>query len=243
MTAQLTAPAETVAEVKRQILDALFVLLNEGMFEKAFGHISARIPGTDLYCMIGHIHDSERTLFDITEDELIVIDADGNVLEGDMEPPGEFPIHTEVLRARPDVNCVVHCHPHWPVALSITQQDLLPVTYRGGIFWPRVKRHMDPTQIETPEKGRAVAADLGTGRALILTGHGVVCVGANIQQAAVVTVDLADTAKFQMEAMAAGQAHPIPDEIIAYRKDTPPDAEGFTAAWNFYSTKWRRSSR
>lgn len=243
MTVTAKAAPEAVAAVKQEILDALFVLLNEGMFEKAFGHISARIPGTDLICMMGHIHDTERTLFDITTDELIVIDADGNVVDGLLEPPGEFPIHTEVLRARPDVNCVVHCHPHWPVALSITRQDLIPVTYRAGIFFPRVPRFPDPRQIEQPEHGQAVAATLGSGRAVMLTGHGVVCVGENVQQAAVVTIDLADAARFQMEAMASGQAHALADEYIAYRQHTPADAEGFTAAWNYYSTKWLRGRK
>jgi ribulose-5-phosphate 4-epimerase/fuculose-1-phosphate aldolase len=230
-----------VADVKNQILDAVFAMLHEGMFEKAFGHVSARIPGSDLYVMVGHIHDTNRTLFDVTADELIVIDADGNVVDGTMEPPGEFAIHTEILRARPDINSVVHCHPHWPVALSATRKPFVPVTYRSGIFSAGVRRCPDPRQVESPEFGRKVADYLGSNRAVILAGHGVAVVGASPAQAAVITIDLNDSCRFQMEAEWAGGAIALEEEYIGWRADAPPEAEGFTAAWNYYSTKWNRS--
>ncbi|WP_181780131.1 class II aldolase/adducin family protein [Pseudonocardia pini] len=241
--AQAEAHGEAIAAVKEQILDALYVMLNEGLFEKAFGHVSCRVPGTDLYCIVGHIHDTERTLFDITADEIIVIDPDGRVAQGEMEPPGEFPIHTEILRARPDVNTVVHCHPHWPVALGATRKPFKPVTYRAGTFWRGVERCPEPRQIETPERGRLVVEHLAQNRAVILAGHGVAVVGASPAQAAVLTVDLQDACRFQMEAEWAGGAHALEDEYIAWRADAPADAETFTAPWNYYSVKWNRKNR
>lgn len=238
MSAAAAAHAPALADTKRQLIEGLRVLDGEGMFEKAFGHISARVPGSELIVMMGHVHDRVRTLAQTTADSLIVIDADGRVLDGPYDPPGEFPIHTEVLRARADIGAVVHCHPRAPVALSITRTEVLPVTWRSSIFHPRVPLLEDPRQIDTRQRGLALVEKLGDGRAVTLMGHGVVCVGASVGQAAVVTIDLADAARFQLEAMAAGTAYPLPDELVAERASTPPDAEGFTSAWNYYRAKW-----
>ncbi len=234
----MTLTTSAIAETRRELLEGLRVLDGEGMFEKAFGHISARVPGTELIVMMGHVHDRERTLAQTRAEDLIVVDLDGRVVQGDFDPPGEFPIHTEVLRARPDVGSVVHCHPWAPVALSITRTPVLPVTWRASIFSPEVPLFPDPRQIETRDHGREVASALSDGRAVTLMGHGVVCVGASVGQAVVVTLDLNDAARFQLQAMAAGVAHPLPPELVAHRRTTPPDAEGFTSAWNFYRAKW-----
>jgi ribulose-5-phosphate 4-epimerase/fuculose-1-phosphate aldolase len=230
---------DAIEATKARVIEALQVLDGEGMFEKAFGHISARVPGTDLVCMMGHVHDLERTLAQTRPEDLIVIDLDGTVLDGRFDPPGEFPIHTEVLRNRPDVGCVVHCHPRFPVTLSITRTPLKIVTWRSSIFHPGVPLFDDCRQIETAEHGQQVADALGEGRAVILTGHGVVCVGVDPGQAAVVTLDLDDAARFQLDAMAAGGAHELPDAQVAHRgASTPPEAEGFTSAWNFFRAKY-----
>jgi ribulose-5-phosphate 4-epimerase/fuculose-1-phosphate aldolase len=234
----MTATAAAIEETRQQLLQGLRVLDGEGMFEKAFGHISARVPNSELIVMMGHVHDHERTLAQTQADDLIVIDPNGRVVEGRFDPPGEFPIHTEVLRARPDVISVVHCHPRGPVTLSITRTPVLPVTWRASIFFPEVPLFPDPRQIETTEQGRQVAEALGDGRAVTLIGHGVVCVGASVGQAAVVTLDLNDAARFQLEAMAAGEAHTLPGELVGHRRTTAPSAEGFTSAWNFYRAKW-----
>jgi len=243
VSATTSSQTAQVDETKKRLIDGLRVLDGEGMFEKAFGHISARVPASELIVMMGHVHEHVRTLAQTRAEDLIVIDADGTLLDGPYEPPGEFHIHTEVLRARGDVGAVVHCHPRSPVALSITRSEVLPVTWRAGIFHPRVPLLEDPRQIDTAERGRAVARTLADGRAVTLMGHGVVCVGADVGQAAVVTIDLSDAARFQLEAMAAGGAHALPDELIAHRRDTPPEAEGFTSAWNYYRAKWCRGDQ
>lgn len=238
----MTRPAYDPAlrdAVRAEILEGLRVLTGEGMFEKAFGHISARLPGTDLVCVLGHIHAEERTLGELHPEDVVVADLDGNVVEGSLEPPGEFAIHTGVYRMRPDVGAVVHCHPRAPVTLSIARQEILPVTWRASIFGPRVPLFEDPRQIETPEAGAELAHALGNGRAVVLMGHGVVCVGETVGQAAVVTLDLNDAARFQLGALAAGGAHPLDPRFLGDRASTPAHAEGFTAAWQYFRAKYR----
>jgi ribulose-5-phosphate 4-epimerase/fuculose-1-phosphate aldolase len=72
----------------------------------AFGHVSARIPGTNRFYI-----STRRSPGLAEEDHLLVIDTDGKVLSGDGMPNSEFWIHARIYAARPDVGAVVHAHP------------------------------------------------------------------------------------------------------------------------------------
>lgn len=230
------------ANLRNDIVQALKILVGEGLFEKAYGHISARVPGEDLCLITGHIHGLEKTLDDLSADDVLLIDMDGNVKEGDLEPPGEFPIHTEIYRKREDVNSVVHCHPRAPVTLSIAGQDVLPVSFRGTIFSPSVPTFVDPTQIDDREKGSALADCLGSNRAVVLRGHGVACTGSSVMEAAVTTLDLEDVAQFQLDASALGEPQVVGDEYMRSGVIAGLEDEFFTSAWNYFVAKYRKKA-
>lgn len=235
--------SQDVTQLKSHIVQALRVLLGEGLIEKAYGHISVRIPDSDRCCIVGHIHGITRTLDSITVEDILVIDMDGNVQEGQLEPPGEFPIHTEIYKRRPDVGAVVHCHPKSPVALSIAGECVLPVTMRGAIFAPEVPTFSDPTQIDTSEKGEGVAEVLSDNRAVVLRGHGVVVVGENLVEACVATVDLEEVAQLQLAAYSSGREPQVIEGsymsggVIAGLED-----EFFSGPWHYYLAKYSEKS-
>lgn len=232
---------EEVVGLKEQVLQALRILVGEGLFEKAYGHISVRLSN-DTCLMTGHIHGQQKTFHDLGLDDIISIDLDGNVQAGDLEPPGEFPIHTEIYKARDDVGCVIHCHPRAAVTLSIAGKNVLPVSMRGTIFSPEVPTFTDPTQIDDVEKGRALARCLATGRAVVLRGHGVTCVGKDIMEAAVTTLDLEDTAKFQLQASAIGDPIPVDREHMSSGVIAGLEDEFFSSAWLYYLAKYAQVS-
>jgi L-fuculose-phosphate aldolase len=222
-----------IGSLKEQMLQGLRIMTREALFEKAYGHISARVG--DGHClMTGHIHGQQRTLDDLGPADILLVDLDGNVEEGELETPGEFPIHTEVYKARPDVGCVVHCHPRAPVTLSIAGKDVLPVNFRGTIFSPRVRTFTDPTQIDDEEKGRAMAEALGNDRAVVLRAHGVVCVGKDVPEAVVTTIDLNEVARFQLEASAIGEPLVVGEEYMRNGVIAGLEDEFFSSAWNYY---------
>ena len=72
----------------------------------AFGHVSARIPGTDRFYI-----STRRSPGLAEESGLLVIDTDGKILAGEGTPNSEFWIHARIYAARPDVGSVVHAHP------------------------------------------------------------------------------------------------------------------------------------
>jgi ribulose-5-phosphate 4-epimerase/fuculose-1-phosphate aldolase len=67
---------------------------------------------------------------------VILVSFEGEVLAGDHPRHIEWPIHSELMRARSDIGSVVHSHPPYSIALSASGQPLLPVSHAGTMFVP-----------------------------------------------------------------------------------------------------------
>ncbi|MEE9143562.1 MAG: class II aldolase/adducin family protein, partial [Candidatus Binatia bacterium] len=118
MSRELTAIRERVALGVR-------ILAQQGVFPLALGHVSERIPGENLICILsGEVHDRGGTLDGIGLAEIVVINLEGELIEGEVKPPGERFIHTEIYRTRPEARSVVHAHPPIAVALSTAGQEV-----------------------------------------------------------------------------------------------------------------------
>ncbi len=98
-------------------------------FTEGFGHISARLPGTDRFMVTRHSLGMEANA-----EDFLIYDLDGNKLEGAGDPPGEYPIHLEVLRARPDVGCIIHYHGMHSTAFTTSGQTLRPIHLMGTLL-------------------------------------------------------------------------------------------------------------
>src|SRR5579885_3375249 len=72
----------------------------------AYGHLSARVPDSpDLFVINRGMSPAL-----VSPDDFVVMDFDGNVVEGKGFPNQEWPIHACILKARPDVGAVLHSH-------------------------------------------------------------------------------------------------------------------------------------
>ncbi|HUF80134.1 MAG TPA: class II aldolase/adducin family protein, partial [Burkholderiales bacterium] len=85
-------------------------------FIEGFGHLSARLPGTDQFLLTRHSLGPVASA-----DDFLVMNMDGRKLSGAGDPPGEYPIHLEILKARPDVNSVVHYHGLYSTAFTTSE--------------------------------------------------------------------------------------------------------------------------
>ncbi|HWN31723.1 MAG TPA: class II aldolase/adducin family protein [Pseudonocardia sp.] len=171
-----------------QVSLASRVLAAQGHADLIWGHASVR----DLADRGIWIKAAEWSLDEVTPDRVHLVDAGGAVLDGDGARHSEYPIHTEILAARPDVGAVVHTHPPYAVALAATGQPLRPVSHAANMFVPPQVPRFTATAdlITTPELGRQVAARLGEADALFLVNHGIVAVGPTVQVATVRAVVL-----------------------------------------------------
>jgi len=181
----MTAAEEQLRQVVAQ---SSRILGTGGSGDLIWGHVSVRDPeGRGVW-----LKQATYGLEEITPDKVHLVAPDGEVLAGGGTRHSEYPIHTEVMAARPDAGGVVHVHSRHAVALGASGQQLLPVSHEANYFVehgvPRYDRTAD--LILTSALGREVAEALGDASALFLVNHGIVCVGPDLQTATVAAVIL-----------------------------------------------------
>lgn len=194
-------PAAEESALKEEVARAYQVLAANGQGDTIFGHVSGRLPGWDRFWM----KPSRIGLEEVTADCLILLDLEGQVLDGDRPRHEEFPIHAEVMRARPDVLAVVHTHPLHSIALAARGSSLRPVSHEGSYFWPPEIPVFDQFTdlVRTAEQGAAVAAGLGDRPALFLLNHGIVVTGSGPAEACEAAIILERAAQVQLLAEGA----------------------------------------
>ena len=101
---------------------------------------------------------------EMTEDNIITVDIEGDKVSGEWPRHNEVYIHSEVMRARPDINCVIHTHPEHAIAFSSLGKPLPPMSNDGTMFSAGVPIFSETTDliIDQP-RGKAVAKTLGQG--------------------------------------------------------------------------------
>jgi ribulose-5-phosphate 4-epimerase/fuculose-1-phosphate aldolase len=194
-------------ELRELVATAGAVLYQQGLTDY-LGHCSARVPGTDRVIIKPKHSRTVRSPAELGPDDMIVIDLDGNLIEGSDPPPSECFIHTEIYRARTDVHAVVHTHQKAATLLGVVGADLLPVLHvpavltDGGTMptWPC------PVLVTKPEQGRELAASLGPAGLCHLQGHGIVSVAADIRRAAVTAVALEQLAEANLTILQTGRS-------------------------------------
>lgn len=206
-------------EIREKIAVATKILLAERMIGP-FGHCSARVDGTDLFAILGHKDDHVKDASEIGPDDVVLIDIEGNVVDGNLDVPGERHIHLEIYKQRPEVQSVVHAHPAGCVAFSIVGRAPLTIWHLCTVFAEGIPIFESSIQIDTVELGRKVADTLGSYKAVLLKGHGVAVVGESIEDATVSAVSLERSAQLELTASTLGQVREIPldeltDELVS----------------------------
>lgn len=208
------------------------ILAATGQGDLIWGHASARDPGG----RGAWLKSASWGLEEVTPDRVHLVSPDGEVLEGSGPRHSEYPIHTEIMQARPDVGGVVHTHPPHAVALAASGQPLRPVSHAANYFVPpAVPRFIRTADlIITTDLGKAVAAELASASAIFLVNHGIVTVGKDLQTATVAAVLLERACAQQLLTHTAGgwPSWSQPEESLSKRRNIY--AEGpVRAVWDY----------
>ncbi len=235
---------ETAAhrDIKRQLIVAGRVLVAQGQDDFTRGHISFRLPDEPgLFFMKAH----SLGLDEITPQNILTIDLDGKVVAGTARRHSEVFIHSEIFKARADVNCVIHTHPTYSIALSSTGRPLKCYSQPGALFYEALGTYADTINlIRSPAMGQGVARALGQGRAVLLKNHGVVVTGASIAEAVIGTIMLENGAMVQLLAEAAGEVAPeFPRDDIEKLKHDISRPEQFQINFDYLARRVARASR
>jgi ribulose-5-phosphate 4-epimerase/fuculose-1-phosphate aldolase len=175
-----------------------------GMDDLLGTHISARVPGEENTFLLNPY----GLYFDeVTASSLIKVDFDGNKLNDtpfNVIPAG-FNIHSAVLMARPDVECVLHTHTRAGMAVSALKCGLLPMSQHSARFIGKTGYHdYEGVATDVDERER-LQRDLGPDHiAMILRNHGLLVCGFNVAHAFWLIYKLQRACEAQIDGMAAG---------------------------------------
>jgi L-fuculose-phosphate aldolase len=224
--------AAQVDDLREEVAGGCRVLGAAGQADLVWGHLSARDPDGRGVWMKASTYGFEE----IDAAKVLLVDRDGAVVDGDGRRHAEYPIHTEIMAARPDVGAVVHTHSPAAVALGATGQPLLPVSHEGTLFGPPDIPRFTITGdlILTAELGGALAATLEDRNAALMVNHGIVAVGRDVRTAVVTTVLLDRACRMMLDVLAAGgpKHWSSAEEALAKRAHCYPDAL-ITQAWDY----------
>ena len=143
---------------------------------------------------------------EIGAEDVLLVSWDGEVLEGDGRRHVEYPIHTEVMRARPDGGAVVHTHAPWSVAFASTGQPLRPISHEGTLLSPPDVARFTETGdlIVSRALGESLAAVVGDRNAALMHHHGIVACGPDVESAVMTAVFLERACRMQLRSIAGG---------------------------------------
>lgn len=188
------------SEMKKQIIEAGIMLDRYELVSLTCGNLSVRMPtGEILVTPSGMMYEK------MVEDDMIVMDVNGNVIEGTRKPSSDTEAILYIFRERPDINAVIHTHQPYATAIS-----LIPDLTEFRVCITALANAAGGSVPITPysaagsiDMGIDTVKYVGDRHAVILSQHGVMTVGKDLNQALYAAVYLEEAAKCYLAARAA----------------------------------------
>jgi L-ribulose-5-phosphate 4-epimerase len=218
---------------------ACTLLLNDLGLLGYSGHVSARLPGQD--AIVIQSRDLPRS--QLGPDDLLICDFDGKLLEGPVgvRPPSEIFLHTEIMRARPDVNSVAHFHHDRTTVFTMVENAQLKLIKNHAIRWVGgIPTHPEPGHVNTPARGRALVATLGKAHALLIRAHGQVIAAESVPAVLVDSATFIENAEAMILATQLGRVLPLTEAEIADFRESLHRDHFVSKAWEYYVALGRK---
>ena len=118
--------------LKKQVLEANLLLPKYGMVTFTWGNVS----GIDRETGLVVIKPSGVSYDSMTADDMVVVDLEGNVVEGKWKPSSDTPTHVALYKAFPALGGIVHTHSRWATSFAQAGRDVLCMgTTQGDYFY------------------------------------------------------------------------------------------------------------
>ncbi|QLF93978.1 class II aldolase/adducin family protein [Pseudomonas sp. ABC1] len=197
---------EERAHRKHKLAAAFRIFGKLGYDEGVMGHISARDPGEPETFWINPFGVSFNL---ITADDLMRVDLEGNVVEGEGYPhPGGIPLHSVILSLRPDIVSAAHTHSLYGRTWTTNGRSLPPASAESAVFF---EKHGVYDSHAHGEGDKLVDA-LSGNRALLMKNHGLLTVGQSVDEAAYLFVSLEKICQSQIAAESIGSTQTMEPE-------------------------------
>lgn len=174
------------------------------------GNVSARDPETGYVV----IKPSGVLFEDLTPESIVVVDLDGNIIEGDFKPSVDTTSHLYVYKHRADINGMVHTHSPYATSFAITGEPIEIYTTTSAAVFGGTIPISDFATIGEEEIGKEIVEKIGDSTAILIRNHGVFTIGENYESALKYAIVLEETAQSVHYAMCRKNIESLNDEIV-----------------------------
>lgn len=198
------------------------------------GHVSARVPGTDQVLIRARGAEQGNQLH-MTYEQVSLVDIEGRKIGGTFPVPDETKLHTEIYRARPDVQAVVHTHQPLATIFGDLERPILPMqgVMAQVVAQGAIPIYQSARKVTTTEQGAAVAKVLGDKKIVHLRNHGVTIAGRTVQEVVVDAIWLEHQAKLTWWASMIGTPRGMSDDDLQAQA---ADGFGMEGRWRYYAS-------
>lgn len=195
--------------IRKIVLEAILDAVNQGLIKGTSGNIALRDDEDDVVA----ITPSGIAYSTMKAEDIAIVDMNGKWLDGPYKPSSEVPMHTAVMRARPDVKATVHTHAMFATIMAMGDGEIKATTPPQCEFVPvRVVPFTMPGSNDVADK---VVEALGKeGRSCLIKNHGMFCCGKDMKAAMSATIYTEEMAITEYYARLLGTYEPMPQEAV-----------------------------
>jgi L-fuculose-phosphate aldolase len=210
-------------ELRAALAEAARRSARQGLNPGSSGNLSVRLSGGFLVTPSGLPNDT------LQAGQMVAVDMEGRS-SGNLKPSSEWRIHRDIYRARPEVHAVVHAHSPYAVSLACLRRDIPPFHYMIAAAGGKDIRCAGYATFGTQPLSDNVLAALQNRRACLMANHGLVAVGASLDAALSLAMEVEELCAQYWRASLMGEPVLLDDaemdEVLDCFKDYGQRADG-----------------
>jgi L-fuculose-phosphate aldolase len=185
---------------RRQIVDYGKKMIRSGLTTGSGGNLSILCRDSHLIA----IGPSGIDYAEVTSEDVVVVDLNGTVVEGRLNPSSELSFHIALYDSRPDISAVVHTHSVYATTMACMHWEIPAVHYLVAFSGKKVPL-ADYATFGSPDLAANVVRGIADYNAVLLANHGLVAVGGNINNAFNVAEEIELVARIYYQTKSLGE--------------------------------------
>jgi len=194
--------------IKEEIVEACRGLVAKGLVAGSSGNVSRRCGEAVV------ITPSRLPYSQLRPQDVVVIDFQANLVEGELPPSSEALAHLAIYRARPDAGAIVHTHSLFASALAVAGLEIPPIVDEQVVALGGAVAVAPYAPAGSEELAEGASRTLGERNAVLLRNHGVIAVGRDLAEAVAHSELVERLAQIYTLARLLGRAEPLPPSAV-----------------------------
>ena len=197
-------------DLRQKVIKTALALNSTGLSAGASGNVSVRIPDKDGGGFL--VTPSGVKYHKLRAEDIVYMDFEGNVVEGDYVPSSEWRFHMDIYNGRDYAKAIVHAHPPYCTALACLNKEIPAFHYMVAVAGGKSIRCCRYEPFGTPELSEAVLEALDGRRACLMSHHGMIAYGDNLEKALSLAVEVEVLAQQYQLVLSMGDPELLSDE-------------------------------